>query len=342
MRAGKINLFLPQNKLVFVNQNDQIFAARAHGKLLLTGEYAVLDGAEALAIPTRFGQNLAVSQNSTPDFWEKKLTWRSLESDGTCWFSADYGFADFNFENTVDAQTAVRLAEILREVRRQKPDFLQNSGPILAEIKADFPRSWGLGTSSTLVSLLAEWSGTDPYLLLEKTFGGSGYDLACARADGPILFKNLSAGRQENKSGQPSVEPVLYFPKFHNCLYFIYLGKKQDSRAGIHRYREFTENRDVLVKKISQLTREFLVADSLKTLEEIIREHEILIAEAVDLPSAQALFFEKFWGETKSLGAWGGDFVLATSDRGDEETTQFFNQLGFPVVFRFEEMILKK
>lgn len=335
MRAGKINLFLPQNKLVFVNQNDQIFAARAHGKLLLTGEYAVLDGAEALAIPTRFGQNLRVSKTTTPDYWEKKMAWRSLESDGTCWFSADYGFADFNFENTVDVQTAIRLAETFREIRRQRPGFLEKSGPLLAETKADFPRSWGLGTSSTLLSLLSEWSGADPFLLLEKTFGGSGYDLACARADGPILF-------QKNKSGQPSVEPVLYFPEFHNCLYFIYLGKKQDSRAGTHRYREIPENRNSLVKKISRLTHEFLAADSLKTLDEIIREHENLIAEAVDLPRAQALFFENFWGETKSLGAWGGDFVLATSDRGDEETTQFFNQLGFPVVFRFEEMILKK
>ena len=32
-----------------------------HGKLLLTGEYAVLDGAKALSIPTRFGQSLEVT-----------------------------------------------------------------------------------------------------------------------------------------------------------------------------------------------------------------------------------------------------------------------------------------
>ena len=34
----------------------------SNGKLLLTGEYVVLDGAEALAVPTRFGQNLTVKQ----------------------------------------------------------------------------------------------------------------------------------------------------------------------------------------------------------------------------------------------------------------------------------------
>ncbi|MEM0993828.1 MAG: GHMP kinase, partial [Bacteroidota bacterium] len=32
----------------------------AHGKLLLTGEYAVLDGAVALAVPSKLGQRLDI------------------------------------------------------------------------------------------------------------------------------------------------------------------------------------------------------------------------------------------------------------------------------------------
>ena len=34
----------------------------ANGKLLISGEYLVLDGALALAVPTRFGQNLQVTE----------------------------------------------------------------------------------------------------------------------------------------------------------------------------------------------------------------------------------------------------------------------------------------
>jgi hypothetical protein len=45
----------------------------SNGKLLLTGEYVVLDGAEALALPTRFGQNLKVKQGVT-----QELKWLSL------------------------------------------------------------------------------------------------------------------------------------------------------------------------------------------------------------------------------------------------------------------------
>ena len=331
MGRRKINLLSPPNPQLFVKKSTAIFNARANGKLLLTGEYAVLDGAEALAVPTVFGQQLAVFQKKDKAHPENQLTWQSFEPDGTCWFSVSYEFTDFNFEHTSDIPTAIRLAEIFREIRREKPDFLKKSVPIAVETRADFPRAWGLGTSSTLISLLSEWSGVDPFFLLEKTFGGSGYDIACARSEEPILFKNLGK--------KPVIEPIYFFPKFHNCLYFIYLGKKQDSRAGIHRYRELAGKNTDLVKKISHLTRSFLAADSLSALDGIIREHENLIAKTVDLPRAQTVFFEKFWGETKSLGAWGGDFVLATSDRGDEATARFFNGLGFPVIFRFEELV---
>ena len=34
----------------------------SHGKLLITGEYLVLDGAKALAVPTVFGQDLSVKK----------------------------------------------------------------------------------------------------------------------------------------------------------------------------------------------------------------------------------------------------------------------------------------
>ena len=37
-------------------------------------------------------------------------------------------------------------------------------------------------TSSTLIANLAKWSNVDPYILLSETFGGSGYDIACASA----------------------------------------------------------------------------------------------------------------------------------------------------------------
>ena len=55
----------------------------SNGKLLLTAEYFVLDGAKALAVPTKLGQDLIVEPIS-----EKKIIWASFSESGECWFEA--------------------------------------------------------------------------------------------------------------------------------------------------------------------------------------------------------------------------------------------------------------
>ena len=51
----------------------------SNGKLLITGEYAVLDGALSLALPTKFGQELNVFQTEAAQFGMGKLyPYRSL------------------------------------------------------------------------------------------------------------------------------------------------------------------------------------------------------------------------------------------------------------------------
>ena len=58
----------------------------SNGKLLLTGEYVVLDGAKALAIPTKHGQSLKVTPIAEP-----KLIWKSIDATGNVWFQHDFG-----------------------------------------------------------------------------------------------------------------------------------------------------------------------------------------------------------------------------------------------------------
>ena len=57
----------------------------SHGKLLISAEYAVLDGALALALPTKFGQSLTVE--STP---EDTILWKSISNKGAVWFEAEF------------------------------------------------------------------------------------------------------------------------------------------------------------------------------------------------------------------------------------------------------------
>ncbi len=52
----------------------------------------------------------------------------------------------------------------------------------------DFPRDWGLGSSSTLINNVAQWAQVDPFDLHFKVSNGSGYDIACANEDSPIVY----------------------------------------------------------------------------------------------------------------------------------------------------------
>ena len=57
----------------------------SNGKLLLTGEYVVLDGATSLAVPTKYGQDLVLEPIEEPI-----LVWGSFTNEGVCWFEAQF------------------------------------------------------------------------------------------------------------------------------------------------------------------------------------------------------------------------------------------------------------
>jgi mevalonate kinase len=315
----------------------------ANGKLLLTAEYAVLDGATALALPTKLGQSLDIKPSETND-----LDWTSYDADGKIWFSATFDFDTFKRKKASDDGVATMLETIFAAALHLKYDnsVAKNRGftppqymtPFNAETRLTFPRNWGLGTSSTLIANIAQVFRVNPYALLAATFGGSGYDIACATADSPILF------RLEN--GVAISENAAFSPVFSENLYFVYLGKKQNSREGIERYKSkkmalaVQNTEGSYLTKISDLTASFLTTSDIKTFEKLIVQHENIIASLIELPRAKTLYFADFWGEIKSLGAWGGDFVLATSDRTALETKKYFMSKGFETVLTYNEIIL--
>ncbi|MEO1257189.1 MAG: GYDIA family GHMP kinase [Bacteroidota bacterium] len=300
----------------------------AHGKLLLTAEYFVLDGATALALPVKYGQSLDIAT----DRKDENLHWQSLDEKGNCWFEATFDPSDFSIIDQNDEAIAIRLQSILKELKTHHPPPTTRHSSLKTYLS--FPRSWGLGTSSTLIYLLAKWAGADPFDLQFKIFGGSGYDIACAGAEGPILY--------QLKNKKPFVEGCEFSPSFADRIFFVYLGKKQNSRKGIARYRAESSGQraEKRIAEISALTDLFLKEKTPEGFEKLIVEHEKLVGSAVGLPRAKSVYFNDFWGEVKSLGAWGGDFVLVTSDRPAEETKDYFNEKGFEVFIPYREMVL--
>jgi mevalonate kinase len=304
-----------------------IFDTRASGKLLLTGEYFVLDGAVALALPVRFGQTL----RAIPGPEQGILEWSSIDEHGQTWFQGSFLTSNFDIITDSDAETARTLQSILFACRSQNPAFLTGAGGIEVRTQNDFPRIWGLGTSSTLIAALSRWAEVDPYRLLFDTLGGSGYDIACAYAEGPVLY--------QLKKAQPTVQRVDFQPPFVKNIFFVYLGKKQNSREGILRYRQRAGALKPTVAEINRLTERFLGATTLSVFEQVIQEHEAIVSRALDLPTVKSQFFEDFPGAVKSLGAWGGDFVLATSHLPENETRAYFREKGFETVLGWEEMM---
>lgn len=297
----------------------------SNGKLLITGEYTVLDGAKALALPTKSGQTLEVENTHNG-----LIKWTSLDADGSVWLEAEFTI-DAVVTNTPTGTSAEAdtLIKILHEAHNVNPKVLTDAAGFTIVTKLTFPRHWGLGTSSTLINNIAQWFGTDAYALLANSFGGSGYDIACAQNDTPIIY-SLNAGN-------PIVNRVTYNPAFANDIYFVYLNQKQNSREAIAAYRERRSDIKAVLPRIDTLTNDVLLAGDTNTLASALEKHEDLMAGLLGIAPVQERLFPDFKGVVKSLGAWGGDFVMAVAE---ENPTAYFKDKGYETIIAYRDMIL--
>lgn len=299
----------------------------SNGKLLITGEYLVLDGAKAFALPTQFGQNLIVEKGSN-----RIISWKSYDWDGSIWLDEKFSFIEILNKDTSDKQASVKntLIQILHAASLLNPDFIQNSEGYNISTQLTFPRNWGLGTSSTLINNIAQWLQIDAFVLLNNSFGGSGYDIACAQNDNPILY--------HKHNGKPIVEKITFNPEFSENLYFVYLDKKQSSKSAIASYyKKNNVNLAENITKINMLTQEVLTAKNLQEFTIALEEHEAKMSTILEMQTAKESLFPDFNGIIKSLGAWGGDFVLAISK---ENPTSYFKERGFGTILPYKDMIL--
>ncbi|MBW4359279.1 GYDIA family GHMP kinase [Flavobacterium taihuense] len=297
----------------------------SNGKLLITGEYLVLDGAKALALPTKFGQNLIAEKSSN-----KEIKWKSYDADGSIWFEDTIPFSEI-ISTTPFKKESVKntLITILREAYLLSPNAIINSEGYIVSTQLSFPKKWGLGTSSTLINNIAQWFNINAFELLKNSFGGSGYDIACAQNDCPILY-HLEQGR-------PFVEKVKFNPTFSKNLYFVYLNQKQNSKNAIASYKEKKNNLEVTKEIITQLTETVLNTKDENTFAQALENHEKELSLILETKTVKESLFPDFDGTVKSLGAWGGDFVLVISK---ENPRPYFISKGFQTIIPYHEMIL--
>ena len=122
------------------------------GKILVSGEYVVLDGAQALALPTKLGQSLLVAHVRDASFHR----WQSLDHRGEVWFECTFDLSLTSIIRSSDTQRAHTLLQVLQYIKVRKAHLYVNALQFIT--KLDFNPKWGLGSSSTFIHNLAQWS----------------------------------------------------------------------------------------------------------------------------------------------------------------------------------------
>lgn len=314
----------------------------SNGKFLLTSEYLVLHGALALALPLKLGQSIEIE---TFDSYKNRLIWEAFRPDGK-WFSVTLNRDNLVNFSTNDPDKALRLSEILQAVKQLNPKAFEGND-LRFTTRLDFDPNWGLGSSSTLIASLARWANVNPYELLKLTFGGSGYDIACASAEGPIYYQlaGLDGFVPRNDAKQepkltPLVDPVVFNPPFADHLFFVYQGQKQSSSKEIKAFLAKVHPDDLQkdIEAVSEISRAVPKCQNIGEFSMLMQCHERIIARCICQEPVQKRFPD-FEGTLKSLGAWGGDFILAATEWDESQVNAYFKTKGLGVIFGYKDIV---
>jgi len=291
---------------------------------MLSGEYLVLKGALSLAIPLRFGQRLVVAENEGMPC----VKWKSMINTDL-WFSTTLLLPDFRIANTNNPDLSETLRKIFITAKALNPKFLESKNEYQVTSVMNFDPQWGIGSSSSLISNIAFWADCDPFRLNYQIFNGSGYDIACARSSYPIIF--------ELKADQTKYREASFHPSFHQQLFFVYLNKKQNSKESIGKLNLLNINaKDI--HDISNLTLGIEKVADLETFQSLIDQHEEIISNITGQEPVKVKLFNDFDGSVKSLGAWGGDFILVASAAPEKYVRNYFINRFFTTIFRYDQI----
>lgn len=289
---------------------------------MLTSEYVAVDGALVLAIPTKLGQELFYTENED----QKSLIFWEAYHQNQLWFKAKIDYSNWEILETNDSKASEFILKVLKNVQNLSETKLKSDTSYHIKTNLQFPSDFGLGSSSTLMNNLAEWANIDAFILNEISLGGSGYDVAVAKEKSAILYSRFP---------ERVYETIDFQPDFRNELIFIHLNQKQDTRDGISHYRSKPTSTE-LINEYSKLTKMIVNSQNLEEFSELMTIHEQKLSNFLGTPTVKEKYFQNCPSFVKSLGAWGGDFVLA-SKFGDYQ--DYFKKQGFTNIFSWKELI---
>jgi mevalonate kinase len=304
------------------NNDTSIYHKKANGKLLLTSEYFILDGASGWAMPTQYGQKMIATPTEKP-------IWQAFLNDKTLWLETA-----INSNVASNSNETTLLFEILNYIKQENPEQYHKKINHSFQLFIDFNRAWGLGSSSTFIALIADFFEIDAYKLNHTFFKGSGYDIACAFASEALLYTilDIEVRSIENFSIAESIKPHLFF---------IYTGQKQNSREAIQYYRNLPQKeKDIAINDLNFITRELIRKQDYKDWLYFLKIHEDIISKVLKLEKISQTLAKELPFFSKSLGAWGGDFILCLANDEPSIIKNRISETGFDTYFEYKDIIL--
>ncbi len=291
---------------------------------MLCGEYAVLNGASAFALPTKAGQSLQVEVGQKSE--SPVLSWKALNKQGELWFQAKIALPYFIVLEYTDQDISIQLLRFLINAKALNPNFLSEGYDVQVTTNLEFDNDEGLGSSSTLTNNIAQWAEVNPFSLHFNAFKGSGFDVAVAQTGKPLLYTM--------NGSDPIIETLEWNKPFRDKLYFVHLNKKQNSRLQIANYKRNMS--PTQVAQITRISKLISINDDYFEFCLLLELAENEMSQVLGMPCIKQELFEDFKGTVKSLGAWGGDYVLATG----EDTVSYFQSKGYHRIIPFNDLIL--
>lgn len=295
----------------------------APGKILLNGEYTVLVGFEGMALPVKCGQWLDSWIFNTPPNGADTLYYQALDENEQPWFQLNISLEELLPSSEISSEDKSVSDTFLKMLNMVPESFFEPGKSIRLVTRLEFNRNSGLGSSSTFVALMSQFFRLNPHEVQAQLFGGSGYDVAIAQVQKPLIFWKNPQGVH--------FRPWKLSSSLTQQWHIVFWGEKVNSRNSSAAVKETLDQLSgdtaykMQLEKILSLTRD---AQDIPTLETSLEIMQMFLSQLLGLETPyQSLQMKPVsQGLCKWLGAWGGDMLLVNKKILQEYPSIFKNK----------------
>jgi len=299
------------------------FQYHSNGSFLLTGEYLVSEGSQAIVLPLKKGQTLVIKPIK-----EDLLIWEDIYNEETL-FTAVFSTDQIDIIESTDGEKASFVGDVLKTAMDHLASLSSLPGYYIKAIH-NYPIHLDPGTRPALIACVAEWFNINPFRLSRAIMKDAGYGIAGARSSKPILYQLVDTS--------PDYKHIALNPSYTGNIYFVYAGD-HEGLSGEREQIEHTGNLPHVIPKIREINKNIIQSGSLEDFEHALLEYEQFLSGLLNEKSVQERLFDDFPGVIKPLVTHNSKFLLVTWKGSMSELREFFAGYNLQTLFQWDELI---